>query len=184
MSDTADWVGKIITVSGKTFNLQRPTVEMVDIADIAHALSLTCRFNGQIPNFYSVAEHSVSVALYLHAVGRPELALEGLFHDASEAYTGDLVKPMKMMPILGPAFEAVEDEISRVIGEAFTLDLAPIPDEVKAADRYIFDWEVKFVRTGMWLGKTPEEAKRVFLEVYESLMKERNEHTTRPATID
>mgnify|MGYP001585328323 FL=1 len=47
----------IQTISGKKvwpFSLE---LEDIDIGDIAHSLSMQCRFNGQITKFYSVAEH-------------------------------------------------------------------------------------------------------------------------------
>ncbi|OGT57376.1 MAG: hypothetical protein A3E01_07045 [Gammaproteobacteria bacterium RIFCSPHIGHO2_12_FULL_63_22] len=77
--------------SGKQFYINFPTF---DIEDIAHALGMTCRFNGHVRHFYSVAEHSVIVALLMQelALGDP---MEGLLHDAHEAYVGDIVAPWK-----------------------------------------------------------------------------------------
>ena len=49
------------TFTGKKIDLINPTREMVDIEDIAHSLSMICRYNGHCRDFYSVAEHSVMV---------------------------------------------------------------------------------------------------------------------------
>ena len=54
-----DWIQ---TYSGKKFYPLDPRPEDIDIRDIAHALSLNCRFNGHCRCFYSVAEHSVGVS--------------------------------------------------------------------------------------------------------------------------
>jgi len=55
----------IQTFIGKKFSLDNPDPALIDIVDIAHALSLLCRFNGHCTMFYPVAEHSVHVAVKL-----------------------------------------------------------------------------------------------------------------------
>ena len=55
-----DWIQ---VHSGRQFWPLDPRTEEVDIHDIAHALSLVCRFTGHVKEFYSVAQHSVLVAL-------------------------------------------------------------------------------------------------------------------------
>lgn len=64
--------------------------------DITWALSNLCRFNGHLDCFYSVAQHSVHVAdrVFEETKDRRQ-ALLGLLHDAHEAYTGDVVRPIK-----------------------------------------------------------------------------------------
>jgi hypothetical protein len=81
----------IQTVSGRKFPLLDIDPDAILIEDIAHALSMLCRFNGQCLRFYSVAEHSVHVS---HEI-RPDLAMVGLMHDAAEAYLGDVPSPLK-----------------------------------------------------------------------------------------
>ncbi|HDI4958884.1 TPA: deoxyribonucleoside 5-monophosphate phosphatase [Salmonella enterica] len=49
----------IQTLSGKQFDYLSATIDDIDIEDIAVALSNICRFSGHLPEFYSVAQHSV-----------------------------------------------------------------------------------------------------------------------------
>jgi len=79
------------TVSGVAFDLLDPTPEMVQLEDIAHALSRIPRFNGHTRSHYSVAEHSVLGCLLVPR----ELQTAFLLHDAHEAYIGDLTSPLK-----------------------------------------------------------------------------------------
>ena len=50
----------IQTYSGAKFDFAAPCAEAINIADIAHALSQTCRFGGHTERFYSVADHCVN----------------------------------------------------------------------------------------------------------------------------
>ena len=69
-----------------------------DIQACAHALSLNCRYNGNVLFHYSVAQHSV---LLSEAVP-PHLARAALIHDMSEWVFGDLIAPVKdALPIFG-----------------------------------------------------------------------------------
>ena len=119
-----DWIQ---TYSGRQFFPLEPRIEDVDIRDIAHALSLLCRFNGHSRVFYSVAEHSVRVS---RALAGP-VAAWGLLHDAAEAYLSDIPTPIKRRL---PEFGAAEDRLLRVIVESFGLSW-PMPPDVDEADR-------------------------------------------------
>jgi len=116
----------ILTVSGHYFNLVDPTNNVIRVTDIAHALANVCRFAGHVSEFYSVAQHSVLVS-YIVA---PENALAALFHDAAEAYIGDVTRPLKA---LLPDYRAIE---ARLQADIFRkLGLPPeIPAEIKTAD--------------------------------------------------
>jgi len=52
----------IQTYSGRRFNPTRPHIDAIVIQDIAHSLSMQCRFSGHCKKFYSVAQHSVLVS--------------------------------------------------------------------------------------------------------------------------
>jgi len=106
--------GWIKTKKGNTFAFWQPDYTQIDIEDIAHALSHLCRFNGHCNKFYSVAQHSVIVSRLC-----PEAyALEGLLHDATEAYCGDLIRPIKKFL---PSFKEIEDRIEKAVWKKFKL---------------------------------------------------------------
>lgn len=85
----------IQTVKGRRFYMSKPSF---DIQEIAHATAMQCRFTGHVREFYSVAEHSVLVSrLLAETQGMPELAFEGLMHDAHEAYVSDIASPWKAL---------------------------------------------------------------------------------------
>jgi hypothetical protein len=116
----------IQTYTGQMFYPLNPRAEDIDIRDIAHALSLLCRFNGHCRCFYSVAEHSVHVSNQLTGAD----ALWGLLHDAAEAYLTDLPRPVKKQM---PLFEELEDRLLAVIMQHFGLAPA-MPAAVRKAD--------------------------------------------------
>lgn len=103
----------ITTYTGIKFHYKSPTVDEVNILDIAHHLSLLCRFTGASNVFYSVAEHSFRVAEQLPEGKR----LAGLLHDAPEAYLGDISRPVKYSHKL----DETERKISKVIEERFNV---------------------------------------------------------------
>jgi hypothetical protein len=113
MQDT--WIQ---TFTGKKFDFAAPHPSMIDIKDIAHALSNQCRFNGHCREFYSVAEHSVYVCQLVMQT-HPDLGMAALMHDAAEAYIGDMVTPLKAMM---PSFKAMEAKVEKVIADRFGFD--------------------------------------------------------------
>jgi 5'-deoxynucleotidase YfbR-like HD superfamily hydrolase len=102
----------IQTASGLKFPLLDIEPSAIRIEDIAHALSMLCRFNAHCSRFYSVAEHSVHVS---HEI-RPDLALVGLMHDAAEAYIGDVPSPLKKHLT---QFQEIEERLIAAIAERF-----------------------------------------------------------------
>lgn len=89
-------MSEIMTYTKKMFDPLCPNTEQIDIADIAHALSMLCRANGHFKTFYSVGQHSINCAKEAEARGlSPRLQLACLLHDASEAYLSDVTRPVK-----------------------------------------------------------------------------------------
>ena len=156
----------------------------INITDIAHALSNKCRFNGHTREFYSVAEHSVRVAMLLPFTTGASLA--GLLHDASEAYFDDIVSPMKCTPeysLVRNADWLMQREIYRLFG----VDEEKHKDAVHGADRILCateardlmspiqpEWSVQMTLIprlpGIIVPWSPHEAEAWFLKLFVSSM--------------
>lgn len=133
-----DWM---LTFTGKHFYPLSPREQDIELLDIAHALGMLCRYNGHVDRFYSVAEHCCLMSDTFP--DDEELARWALLHDGTEAYVGDMVRPLKLNL---PDYRYVEDEVMRVIARRFSLgltdfpataDLAKMPKVVKDADTRI-----------------------------------------------
>lgn len=170
-----DWIQ---TYSGKAFYPLEPDIESIDIIDIAHSLSMQCRYTGHCKKFYSVAEHCV---LLSYAVPRWLNEKKwALMHDATEAYLTDVPRPIK--PFLF-GYKEAEDELMKVIAKKFDLSLS-MPKIVKEYDYLIthneraalmnpsdVQWNlvgepIEGVTIKCW---NPKEAGQMFLQRFEEL---------------
>lgn len=128
--DTSNRVGHFMHISsGRKYWPMDPRASDVDINDIAHHLSMKCRWNGATKRFYSIAEHSVYVS---HLVP-PIDALEALMHDAAETYITDFIRPLKYDPEFAEPYAKLERINELAIAERFNLTY-PFPKSVKIAD--------------------------------------------------
>ena len=118
----------ILTFSGVYVRPLDPDPETLNIEDIAHALANQCRFTGHVKQFYSVAQHSYYVSRMSNMN-----SLEGLLHDASEAYLSDLSRPLKYANGLGDVYREAERKLEYAIAKKFNLQY-PWPLSVKMAD--------------------------------------------------
>lgn len=168
-----DWVQ---TYGGRSFWPLDPRPTDIFITDIAHALSLLCRFGGHCCVFYSVAEHCV---LMSRQCADPYDKLWCLLHDASEAYIGDMVRPLKRMI---PQFQDIEHKIDRIIFQRFGL-FGNIPTHIKTLDNRMLMTEAEVIMLAppkTWAVKaevlehvslkfwSPEIAKEQYLEEFRS----------------
>lgn len=139
-SDTGHRFGNWLqTYRGGKFWPMDPRAAELDIQDIAHALSMLCRYAGHCVRFYSVAEHSVLVARWLRDVygADQRTVLCGLLHDATEAYLADVPRPVK--PFL-PGYKDAEDRLWHEIARWSGLP-AEMPAAVHEADNRILNDE-------------------------------------------
>jgi len=117
------------TFSGVEFYIQDPRPEDINIIDIAHALSHICRYNGHCSFHYSVAQHSALVARLVPN----HLKLAALLHDAHEAYTGDIVSPLK--PAFKEIIKDLEYKLNLAIAARWAFDPSLLTHpEVRKAD--------------------------------------------------
>lgn len=163
------------TRSGKNVDPLDLKPEDICIEDIAHALSNLCRFGGHCEVFYSVAEHSIRVA----DIVPPAYKLQALLHDATEAYLGDMIRPLKYRM---PMYIDAERAVWQAIAKRFSIQ--PIlHSSVKEADEVMLhtegihlmgdvsDWNIKAKPLALKhdLAKTalsPKHAKQLFIETF------------------
>ena len=128
----------ICTYSGRYVDPFNLSVRDVNIVDIAHALSMQCRFAGHVREFYSVAQHSLIVEQLLPAeIVDPRVRLQALLHDAPEAYLSDIVAPVKHRL---PEYQSLEGSVWGVIAAGFDLS-SVMHRAVKEADLLALAWE-------------------------------------------
>ena len=165
----------IETFSGRKMHYLNPTDDEIDIKDIAHALSLICRFGGHCKEFYSVAQHSLGV---MELVPQ-EYKLEALLHDAAEAYISDLPRPIKNDL---SQFKEIEQGIEETIFRKFNITNRN-HGIIKMADNIMLATEARDImaNTTDWIElPKPLESKiesipnafveRLFLTIFEELM--------------
>lgn len=178
-----DWMQ---TYTGIQFYPLDPHAAEIDAIDIAHGISMQCRYNGHVSRFYSVAEHCVLIADWMAETGyNRNDVLYGLLHDGTESYVGDMVRPLKKHI---PDFSAAEDGVMRAIAERFSLESAEMPGSVRSADnRILLDERAELLGTppGEWSvddltplgvrirGWDPAVAKEMYLGTLEDLTGEK-----------
>jgi len=128
------------TFSGRRIDLLDPDPAQITLDDIAKGLSGTNRFTGHTLHIENVARHSLYVLMLVEEQYPDDhllIALAGA-HDAHEAYTGDISRPMKLaLRALG---SNALDHIEALVQAACLMSLGlPPPSEaqkliIKAAD--------------------------------------------------
>lgn len=167
----------IQTYTGRRFTPTNPNPDAIVIQDIAHALSMQCRFGGHVKSFYSVAQHCVLVSYICNF----EDAFWGLMHDASEAYLVDLPRPLKHSGKLD-AYIEFEGKVQAAICKRFGLSEKE-PASIKKADTILLvteardllpnkrsDWELTAEPLPLKINPLgPREAKDMFMKRFYEL---------------
>ncbi len=156
------------TFTGIYVNVFEPTLDMFCIEDIAHALSNQCRFGGHLPEFYSVAQHSILCSSL--ADGKHKLS--ALMHDASEAYLLDIPSPIKQGLV---GYKEIEDNLMKLLAEKFGFTY-PLEKSVLEIDKQMLriEWDEIMLQDKSikhFVCWQPKYAERRFLEMYNILTK-------------
>ncbi len=126
-------------VDGVMIDLATMTPADYNVKSVARSLSLINRFNGRTPFGYSVAQHAVVVA---YLVGK-SLKFRALHHDDDEAFTGDIIAPIKD---LFPGIRAfTKRHIQPSIDKALGFD-GPEPAEIKRCDQLALRLEQRYIQ--------------------------------------
>lgn len=166
----------ITTYTARSVNPLEINPSDVCLEDVAHHLACINRFVGAVPIPISVAQHSVYVSRVVEVFWQHRgatdaeilaAAKQGLFHDGSEAYLGDVSKWVKADPSM-KFYREAEHRAQIAIYEAFGCLWTKHP-ELERADRLMvrFEaWQAWGDRCDMWKRPThprptPEEMKIV-----------------------
>jgi hypothetical protein len=196
-ADGYNVAGWIETYTGRMVTPLQPDPGTLSITDIAYALANKCRYSGHTAMFYSVAEHSVLMALFALNRGDRNCARWALLHDAVEAYIPDVPRPLKPgLAGWAELEERVEDAVIEHFG--FGTAIPRLTDEtralVKSLDTRILLREAKVLLLSGGLnwriegdplpvtihGWRPAQARAEFLSLFDDLLPEYREPLIEP----
>lgn len=182
MGDVSDYIQ---TYTGKKFHFLNPSPDEIDIEDIAYALAHTTRWGGHCSPPITVAQHCVLVSRLLrNRYMSPMVQMQGLLHDAAEAYIPDIPSPFKpFFPDVVKIDAMIEQAICQKFGVTF-----PFDPMVKTMDIESYRWEYRDLMRPEGMCEEPssfrptlrvwpaEEAETEYLATYwvlrETLMRE------------
>jgi len=128
MNDSESWIQ---SYTGEVIRPLSSSPGNIRIDDIAHSLSMQCRYTGHCTSFFSVSEHCCHVSDVLRERVGFSMALYGLLHDASEAYLSDVPRPIK--PLLN-GYQEAENRLLGIILNRFGLR-KELPHDVHIIDK-------------------------------------------------
>ena len=158
--------GCMITVSGIVVNLLDPDPDTLLITDIAHGLANNCRWNGHTRHFWSVAQH----CCMMYDMAPKGEKLSHLFHDAEEAYWGDMIKPLKN--VIRDKCPEIIEKMKMLRGMIYLkFNISPVTEITMINDFGCLQWEFENIikvsncYPSYW---SPIRAKQEWIERYES----------------
>lgn len=185
----------IITTALNDVNLLNPSVDSIDILEIVKSLSGIIRYGGHIPTDITVLQHllicdGIAEAAAFEATGwlthdrtihSEYVRLYILLHDAAEAYTGDIVRPLKRL--VNKRADGLIDEMEEALDQAILSSvcgfevLTPSDREavaIKAVDNAALAAEVhtlwpSLALSGRW-GSMPADVPAVHKRIVDMVM--------------
>lgn len=155
----------MITVSGIIVNLMNPDPSTILVEDIAHGLANNSRWNGHTQKYWSVAQH----CCMMYDMAEKDERLNHLFHDAEEAYWGDMISPLKN--VIREKYPEIIERMTllrRLIYTKFNIPLMTMTTMMNDYTCLEWEWEnivkeSKYPLLEHWL---PERAKSEWLLRY------------------
>lgn len=134
---------KKILVSGRVYDCADPGADpRLTLGEVGHSLAHLGRWGGACTEFFSDAEHSISMARDPRAVQRgPLFQLACLWHDADEIFFGDMTTEIKHRPEM-----AWYREAANLCRASLVHRFAPVLDGFAWAD-------IKFLDRGSMLAE-------------------------------
>lgn len=117
----------IVSTAYAEVDLIEPTTDMIHLSDIAKSLSRISRYGGHTGTDWSVLQHLALCDWIAETSDLPEVTEDLGFrqyvvlHDAHEAYTGDIPRPLKQLLDQNGQVEALENRLDAVIFEKFAV---------------------------------------------------------------
>lgn len=118
-------------------DLLNPDPGKIKAEEIATALSRQSRFNGLgTVEPYTVLQHSLAGLRVARKMAGErhefDFLSRVLLHDAAEAYTGDLVAPLKRVL---PGWDRIERGVNDAVSTAFGVNISDLTPTIKSIDR-------------------------------------------------
>jgi hypothetical protein len=160
---------------GGDVSLLHPRPEDIRMADVIAAMHHQVRYNGHTNFRVSILLHSILATELARADGEtdPGLLRAILWHDAAEAYVGDVPRPLKRL--LGAVYAEVEARFEAAVSEAFKVDFGAHREAIKEYDNLALAVECRVARPpeayATWTGLPPttDKQERLLRRLHASL---------------
>lgn len=149
------------TYTGQQFYALDPRTDEIHLEDLIIGLSRENRYARQTIRPYYVAEHSVYVSIAAGQLARDmnldasvvlDIERQGLLHDGSEAWIGDIPRPLKRQRAM-KAYRKIEAKWEHCVNERFNIVPTDLSSRlVKEADNRVVLDEIRELMNdpGMW----------------------------------